>query len=150
MANIGTGAFILSAVYRSKGENELAKHAASVAASYWPNKMVLGNYWAYLKTKDNYLEAIPIFRLATGLFPKSPEAWAYLAGCYMNVDDAENALIGFRKATQLKPDYEWAWLGYMATLRKFERKQEMEKVVRYLYDNQNEILNKILKVFGEN
>lgn len=148
IANIRVGAFVLSVVYKGAEKNELAKHAASVAASYWPDETVLGNYWGYLENKDSYREAIPIFRLATELFPKSPAAWAYLAGSYMNVDDAENALIGFRKATKLKPDYEWAWLGYMATLRKFERKQEMDQVVRYLYDNQRAILNNILKAFG--
>ena len=148
IATIRFGAFILSAVYKTAGKNELARHAASVAASYWPDETILGNYWGYLESKDNYREAIPIFRLATELFPESPAAWAYLAGSHMNVGNAENALIGFRKATKLNPDYEWAWLGYMATLRKFEREQEMDQVIRYLYDNQRAILDNILKKSG--
>ena len=148
--HIGTGAFVLSLVYRDSGKDELAKHAAAKAASYFPEEIVLGNYWGYLRTKDHYREAVPIFKVATKLFPKSPAAWAYLAGSYMNIEDTENALIGFRKATQLKPDYEWAWLGYMVTLRKLERKQEIEQVVSYLYDNQRAILNNVLKAFGKN
>jgi hypothetical protein len=147
--DIGMGALALSIVYRNSGKYELAKHTASTAALYIPIKSTLGNYWGYLETKEDYREAIQIFRLATEQFPKSHEAWAYLAGSYMNIDDTENALIGYRKATQLKPDYEWAWLGYIITLRTAERDEELKQVVDYLHNNQRVILDNILKTFGK-
>ncbi|MDO8890469.1 MAG: tetratricopeptide repeat-containing serine protease family protein [Sulfurimicrobium sp.] len=144
---IGIGALDLSGIYDSSGREDLARMAASRSATYIPDKLALGNYWSYLKTTDHYREALPTYRLATELYPKSPEAWAYLGACYRNLDEANNAIQAFKNATQLKPDYEWAWLGYMVSLRKAGKDEEFKKVARHLYDNQRDIFNNTVKLF---
>lgn len=144
---IGFGALDLSGLYGSSGRPELARIAAAKAATFVPLLPVLGNYWSYLKTPDDYREAVGIYTLAIDLFPRSQEAWAYLGASYMNLNEGNKAIRAFREATQLQPDYEWAWLGYMITLRKTRDKAEMERVIQYLENNQPDILSNILKAF---
>lgn len=146
---IGIGALDLSIIYNKSGREDLARSAAAISVTYLPDELVLGNYWSYLKTTDHYREAVSIYRLATELAPKNPEAWAYLGGSYMNIGELDNAIRAFRKATQLKPDYEWAWLGYIVALRKSGNRTELDHVSRYLYENHRDILNNILKAFGK-
>lgn len=148
--HIGMGALYLSIFYDKARKESQAREAAAKAVRYFPLLLTLGHYWSFLKSQDDYRGAIEVYRQAVSLDPKSPEVWAYLGGSYMNIKDYENALRAFRKATQLKPDYEWAWLGYMLTLHSSGGNDELEKVVRYLYDNQRDLLNNILKYFKKN
>lgn len=148
--NIGLGAMYLSIYYDKTGREVQARDAAAKGVVSLPIEILLGNYWGFLKAPDDYKSAINIFKTAISVTPGNPYAWAYLGGSYMNTKDYENALRSFRKATQLKPDYEWAWFGYLVTLRSSGGDDEMKSVVRFLYDNQRDMLNNILKSFKKN
>ena len=146
---IGWGAVMLSQYYEDVGKKQMARETAATAITYVPIDYMFSNYWQLLNTSEHYRDAIETFRVAVAVNPKNPEGWAYLGGSYMNTKDFDNAIKCFQKATNIKPDYEWAWLGYAVSLRSAGRDEEFEKVFKYLNENQPVILEKIINSFGK-
>lgn len=147
IVSLGLGAMYLSSIYEKQSKLDLARSAGSIAVEYFPFQLSLGHYWSLLTSRDNYRDALPVLKSATATHPTSPYSHAYLGGAFLNLQQYREAAQSFRVATMLKPDYEWAWFGYIISLRESQQTREMEQVVKSLYDRNPALLERVMKPF---
>lgn len=146
--SLGLGAMYLSSIYEKQSKYDLARSAGSLSVEYFPFELSLGQYWSLLTSRDHYRDALPVLKSATSTHSMSPHSHAYLGGAFLNLQQYREAAQSFQIATKIKPDYEWAWFGYIVSLRESQQTREMEQVIKSLYDTNPSLLERVMKPFG--
>ena len=108
-AVLGIAYVWLSEIYNKLGEpnNELAALGESIL--YLPDKLFFGNFWSRVTETNSYSFAAVKFKRAVEIFPRSPDAWAYLGASYLNLKKDNEAIDAFKQSVQLDIENDWAW-----------------------------------------
>lgn len=105
-----------------------------------------GYYWVYRGDKEyknhNLQEAINYYEYAIKLHPKHYRAMYNLANIYVAYEDYYSALLNYKKALAIKPDYEVARINYAIILTETYKTDEAIKE----YEKVTETKPKFIKI----
>jgi tetratricopeptide (TPR) repeat protein len=89
-----------------------------------------------LRNEGKLRESVEVLSKVLAEYPAdryNPGIHTVLGGVYSNLEEYENALINFRKATELNPKSELASLGLYVTLSDLDKDEEaLHELFRYL------------------
>lgn len=85
----------------SRGQSRTAAALTELMAARYPSPASVGSHATTLMRADRCAEAVPVFRRALGMAPRSVSNWINLATCYQIIDSLPAALQAYAEAERV-------------------------------------------------